>query len=293
VLAVSDIQDMSEDLCDGQALPLVVGLLDPRPQGSGPELRSLDDPGVIQLAARTHSAAATRAAEVPLPSMGRFNSSAELSSMAALTLQAVAASPRGWKALSQAGFYTLVGDLLKEGIIPRPAIIIVGDIFRREGVQDQQRLDLARKFLGLGFLQYLLDRIDGTVGYCSCIIVQDPMHALGWKVPLERLTWAFQDHQMFSDSQLFQPKVRISMQQSSIVSTLTAPIDMSVTCAEKGVGAIFMACQRDNIETSVMALRGIWRIPTRYIQNVYDICVGGRPGRCSFHCCLLYCQALI
>jgi hypothetical protein len=173
VLAVSDIQDMSEDLCDGQALRLMVGMLDPRPQGSGLELQSLEDPVVIQLAARTHSAAATRAAELPLPSMGRFNSSAEISSMVALTLQAVRPSSRGWKALSQAGFFTLVGDLLKEGIIPRPAIIIIGDMFRCEGVQDQERLDLARKFLGLGFLQYLLDRIDGTGHSRLCSVVQD------------------------------------------------------------------------------------------------------------------------
>jgi hypothetical protein len=189
LLAVSDIRDSQEELSDGQALPLIIGLLDPRPQGTGPGLPWLDDPVVAELAACTYTAAATRAAEAPLPPIARFNSSAELSERAGRALQAIMLSPGGLKVLMHAGFYNAAADLLQDKVIPPAAVLIVGALFCRDGVQDQQRLTLARKFVGLGFLQFLLDQIDGMGCYPSCSIAQDPMLSHSACHRMERLTW--------------------------------------------------------------------------------------------------------
>ncbi len=100
-----------------------------------------------------------------MPPVGIFNGSAELAEKAGKVLQAIMASPGGCNVLFQAGCYNAVGNLLKDKILPLSAVVIIGYLFRGEGAQDRQLLTLARMFLGLGFLQYVLDRIEGMLHY--------------------------------------------------------------------------------------------------------------------------------
>jgi hypothetical protein len=167
----SDSPEMEEQMGIGAALPAVVGLLDPRPQPNAPEVGRPRDAAVAQLARQTYAAAALRAAG-GLPPMGKFYSSAELSYSAALAVQTVMEKPWAAEALSHAGFYPLAADLLEERILPRGMFATVADLFANDRPLDPQRLALAREFLGLGFLQYLLDRVDGILHWPTCSTVQ-------------------------------------------------------------------------------------------------------------------------
>jgi hypothetical protein len=150
---------MGEELGIGPALPILIGLLDPRPQASAPEVRGGSDCAVNQLAMHTYAAAALRAVDRPLPAMAKFYSSAEIAHLAGLALQTVVLKPWGWKALSRTDFYTVAADLLREKVVPRGAVGILVYLFCASSPRDPQRLAMARKFLGLGFLQYVLDRL--------------------------------------------------------------------------------------------------------------------------------------
>ncbi len=155
-------EQLGEEMGIGAALPIVVGLLDPRPQATAPELQAPSDNAVAQLAKHTYAAAALRAVDLPLPPMGKFYSSAELSHSARLALQTILFMPGGWKALSRAGFATVAGDLLKEKVLPPAAVGLVAAVFGSHDPEDPEKLAMARKFVGLGFLQYVLDHLAGT-----------------------------------------------------------------------------------------------------------------------------------
>jgi hypothetical protein len=157
--------DVDEETGVGEALPFVVGLLDPRPQADTPELRKPRDAAVVQLAEHIYAAAAVRGGDLHLPPMGKFYSSAELSLSAVMAVQTVMSEPWACEALSRAGFYTVAADLLQEKALSPGAVATVAKLFSTSGddSHDPQRLALARRFLGLGFLQYLLDRCGGTV----------------------------------------------------------------------------------------------------------------------------------
>jgi hypothetical protein len=165
-------EELGEELGVGPALPILIGLLDPRPQASAPELGPRSDSAVNQLAMHAYAAAALRAVDLPLPPMGKFYSSAEIAHLAALALQTIVFKPWGWKALSQTDFYTVAADLLKEKTLPRGAFGVLVDLFVASSPRDPQRLAMAMKFLGLGFLQYLLDRLDGMLHSLAYSIVQ-------------------------------------------------------------------------------------------------------------------------
>ncbi len=160
-----------EELRSGPIVPLIVRLADPRPRADAVEVRMPEDPDVAQLAQRTVYAAFARAGGSPLPPDGKFSSSAEEAELAAIALQALWQKPWACDTLSRAGFYTLVADLKKDYIIPRGAILTMGDLYRRggerEGPDDPGRVALAWKFLQGGFMHYLLDRIIGMTHLCE------------------------------------------------------------------------------------------------------------------------------
>jgi hypothetical protein len=162
VHGASDNPEMDEEMGIGPALPVVIRLVDPRPHETTPELRALPEAAVAGLAMHTYAAAACRAVDRPLPPMGKFYSSAELSYSAGLALQAIMSKPWGWEALSRAGFYTVAANLFEEKVVHSGLVSVVADLFYHDRPKDPQRLALARNFLGLGFLQYLLECLAGT-----------------------------------------------------------------------------------------------------------------------------------
>jgi hypothetical protein len=160
-------EELGEEMGIGRALPVVVHLLDPRPREAAPDLRApagaAQGSAVIRLAMRTFAGAAYRALGRPSPPIGKFYSSAELSHLAGLALQTIVLKPWGWEALARAGFYTVAANLLQEKVVPWGVVGAIADLFRNDRPEDPQRLALARKFLGLGFMQYLLDHVAGRL----------------------------------------------------------------------------------------------------------------------------------
>lgn len=164
---------MLEELRDGPTLPLIIGLLDPRPRADASDTGITKERSVANLAARTCAFVAASGGELPLPSVSTFHTSAEIADRAGLTLLRIAARPWSFHVLAKEGFYTLAAELLEEKILPRGAAGVLGFLFSREDAVVAPALgplkrDLAEKFLAGGYLQYLLDCSRG-VFVCVCV----------------------------------------------------------------------------------------------------------------------------
>jgi hypothetical protein len=159
--------EMDDEGCRGPAVSLIVGMLDPRPGADACEIGSLKDPVLSDLAARARAAVAARAGEGPLPSMGKFNSAAELADVAGCAVLGIKTNPWGFGVLADKGFYELAMELLEDDILPRGAVKVLEFLYypKEPMISEEQeplRVKLAWQFLAAGFMRFLLDRTEGT-----------------------------------------------------------------------------------------------------------------------------------